>query len=156
MSSCKHRENSTKAAVLRENSDLVLHVRAVMAHRRPLTLLETLFLDLDRRRQEVKERCEGEFKGPTKRTKVRRESDCTYNRDTLNAAAAKNHGTALLPFLWVKDGPVYPMLKEITKEASRHLSFALRDFTQLFSWLLPVATSTLMCVDNSVGVALDT
>lgn len=155
MSSCKHRENSTKAALLRENSDLVLHVQAVMAHRR-LFLKHFSLLDLDRRRQEVKERCEGELKGPSKRTKVWRESDCTYNRDTLNAAAAKNHGTALLPFLWIKDGPVYPMLKEITKEASRHLSFALRDFKQLFSWLLPVATSTLMCVDNSVGVALDT
>lgn len=87
---------------------------------------------------------------------MRRESDCTYNRDTLNAAAARNRGTALFPFLWSKDGPVYPTLKEITKEALRHLSLAFRDFKQLFSWLLPVATSTLICVDDSVDVALDT
>ena len=38
-------------------------------------LSEPLFLDLDGKRHEVKERCEGEF---MRTTAVLRESDCTY------------------------------------------------------------------------------
>ena len=36
----------------------------------------------------------------------------------------------------LKDGPVYPMLKEIRKEALKHLSLAFREIYQLLSWLL--------------------
>lgn len=37
--------------------------------------------------------------------------------------------------LFVKDGPVYPMMKEIRKEAMKHLALAFRNFDQLLSWL---------------------
>ena len=41
----------------------------------------------------------------------------------------------IISFLFVKDGQVYPMLKEIRKEALKHLSLAFIEFEQLLSWL---------------------
>ena len=40
-----------------------------------------------------------------------------------------------ISFPSVKDGPVYPMLKEIRKEALKHRSSAFREFDQVLSWL---------------------
>ena len=53
----------------------------------------------------------------------------------MNVAVARNIGMASSPFSFVKHGAVCPMLKEIRKEALKHLSLALRAFDQLSSWL---------------------
>lgn len=52
----------------------------------------------------------------------------------------------------VKGGPVYPVLNEIGKEASRHLSFTFRDFEQLESrlplkyfWVASLCSSKPAC-----------
>jgi hypothetical protein len=42
-------------------------------------------------------------------------------------------GSISFPFL--KDGPVCPTLKEMRKKALKHLSLALREFDQPYSWL---------------------
>ena len=42
----------------------------------------------------------------------------------------------ILSFPLVKDGPVYPMLKEIIKEALKLLSLTFGEFERLLSWLL--------------------
>ena len=39
-------------------------------------------------------------------------------------------------FSLIKDGPVYPVLKEIIKEAFELLSLAFGEFKQLLFWLL--------------------
>ncbi len=41
----------------------------------------------------------------------------------------------IISFPFLKDGPVCPMLKEIRKEALKHLSLAFREFEQHLSWL---------------------
>lgn len=41
----------------------------------------------------------------------------------------------MISFPHVKDGPVFPMLEEMRKEASKHLSLAFREFKPLLSGL---------------------
>ena len=43
----------------------------------------------------------------------------------------------IISFPFIKDGPVYPVLKQIRKAALKHLSIAFRVFNQLLSWLPP-------------------
>jgi len=44
---------------------------------------------------------------------------------------------ATISFPFIKEGPVYPMLKEVLKEALKQsdLSLVWREFEQTFSWL---------------------
>lgn len=65
---------------------------------------------------------------------ARRSTGC-YERDTdLLAAAARNCGADLSPFLFVKGGPVYPMLKALRKEALKpFLSFPFLNLKILYS-----------------------
>ena len=45
----------------------------------------------------------------------------------LNVAAAMNSGVAFSPFPFIKDGLIFPILKEIRWEALKHLSYHLEN-----------------------------
>ena len=61
----------------------------------------------------------------------------TTNRTVrcLKCRCHKKLWDGIISFPFVKDSPVYPMLKVIRKEALKHLSLAFRGFDQLLSWL---------------------
>lgn len=37
----------------------------------------------------------------------------------------------IISFLFIKNGPVYPLLNEVIKEELKHLSYIFREFNQL-------------------------
>ena len=91
-------------------------------------------------------------------------SDCVsdannfFNCLASNVAAANNCGSTLSLFL-VNDGPVYPLLKEISKEKCWHLSLTFREFDQHFTQLATslgkkVAAMTLMWKDLNSATLL--
>lgn len=49
---------------------------------------------------------------------------------------AINYGIELSPFLFIKDGPACPMLKEARKEAQKYLSLIFRELKQLLLQIL--------------------
>lgn len=68
----------------------------------------------------------------------------SYVMSNVCGSATRNCGKALSPFPFLKDGPEYPLLKEIRKETSEHISLALTNSYR--SWQLD--TSGLL---HSVG-----
>ena len=53
----------------------------------------------------------------------------------LNVAVARDCGMELSCFVFTKDGPLFPVLKDLQKEALKRFSLAFKQFEQLLSLL---------------------
>ena len=59
----------------------------------------------------------------------------TVGIDIKKQYSRKELWDTTINFPFIKEGPVYPMLNEVWKEALKQLSLAIREFEQTLSWL---------------------